>query len=355
MVFLDHLNTMIANFSVTHSQAFDNFIKKHLKIENFSIVPLAGDASSRKYYRVSKGEQSWVLMEWEAFANPDQFPFISIQRYCKANDIDVPEIFAFDQKTGLFILGDLGDLTLERRFWEFSNQENIIPFYKATLDELIALHRLVLQPHKDSDCTAYQIAFDVDKFVWEMNYTYKNLFQILCPQQLTEKQETDLQKEFLNIATTLANLPQVICHRDFHSRNVMIKGEKIILIDFQDARLGPPQYDLVSLVHDSYVTLSEQSQKELIEYYLKEFPEALKMFSSRQEFMRYFTLQTLQRCFKACGTFAAILNQRGDKRYLKHLPHTLSKVTAALKELNQFPMITSLINNLELPQIEKWP
>jgi aminoglycoside/choline kinase family phosphotransferase len=346
---------MIANFSVTHSKVFDDFIKKHLKIENFSVVPLTGDASTRKYYRVTLKNQSWILMEWEPFQNPAQFPFISIQNYWAEHNIQVPEIIAYNAELGLFLLEDLGDLTLERKFGEFSNQENILPFYKATLDQLITLHRLILQPHKDSDCTAFQIAFDTEKFSWELNYTFKNLFQILCPQKLTEQQEAQLQAEFTEIAQTLAGLPQVICHRDFHSRNVMIKAEKIVLIDFQDARKGPPQYDLVSLVHDSYVTLTEQSQNALIDYYLKNFPEVLKMFESREDFMHYFTLQTLQRCFKACGTFAAILNQRGDRRYLKHLPHTLAKVRAALKELDCYPMISMIVKNLQLPQIEKWP
>jgi hypothetical protein len=346
---------MVDKVTETHSKIFDDFIKKHLKIEKFRVTPLTGDASSRKYYRINLGAKTWILMEWEAFQNPEKFPFISIQEYWQKKNINVPSIFAYDEDQGLFILEDLGDDTLERCFWDASKQEDSLPYYRATLDQLITLHRLMLLPHKDTDCTAYGIAFDVEKFTWELNYTYKNLFQILCPQTLTEKQEAALQAEFHMVAETLAQLPQVICHRDFHSRNVMIKDDKTILIDFQDARRGPPQYDLVSLVHDSYVTLSDKNQQVLIDYYLENFPEALKMFSSRKEFMHYFTLQTLQRCFKACGTFAAILNQRGDRRYLKYLPHTLPKVKAALAELKTFPMMSSLIENLQLPHIEKWP
>jgi aminoglycoside/choline kinase family phosphotransferase len=135
----------------------------------------------------------------------------------------------------------------------------------------------------------------------------------------------------------------------------MIKGERIYFIDFQDARLGPPQYDLVSLVHDSYVQLSDENAQKLIDYYLEQFPEALKMFKDKKDFMHFFHLQMLQRCFKACGTFAAVLNQRGDKRYLKYLPHTLKKVNAALAELKDYPTIAGMVKNLKLPQIEKWP
>lgn len=346
---------MMANFSVLHPKEFDDFIKKHLNLDSFTILPLAGDASTRKYYRVINDLKTWVLMEWEAFSTPEKYPFISIQKHFEKHGIYSPSIIAFDQERGLFLLEDLGDLTLERKFGEFSQQDSVLPFYQVTLDNLIKLHRLYLDKKNIPHCTAYGVAFDVEKFSWELNYTLKNLFTILCPHNLNAEQEKALQNEFTKIAQTLAGLPQVLCHRDFHSRNIMIKGERIYFIDFQDARLGPPQYDLVSLVHDSYVQINSKNIQGLIEYYLEHFPEALTMFAGKDEFMHYFNLQTLQRCFKACGTFAAVLNQRGDNRYLKYLPHTLKKVKAALGELNEFPMMSLLVENLKLPQIEKWP
>jgi N-acetylmuramate 1-kinase len=346
---------MVAQISTDYPKVFDELIQKHLSINDYSVVPLAGDASSRRYYRVVKGNQSWVLMEWEPFQNADQFPFISIQKHLHENGIGVPEILGIDAQKGLFLLEDLGDLTLERRFWEFQKQDSVIPFYQVTLDLLVSLHRKSLDKTQWPRCTAYGVQFDVEKLSWELNYTYKNLFTILCPNKFSENDQTALQKEFMLLAKTLADAPQVLCHRDFHSRNIMIKGDRIYFIDFQDARLGPPQYDLVSLVHDSYVQLSDEHIHELITYYMTIFPEVLTLFKTKENFMHYFYLQMLQRCFKACGTFAAILNQRGDRRYLKHLPHTLNKVRFALAQTNEFPMMKKLIDQLQLPQIEKWP
>jgi N-acetylmuramate 1-kinase len=346
---------MVAHLTTDTPKAFTEFITKNLKIENFSVLPLAGDASSRRYYRVVKNNQSWVLMEWDAFQNPENFPFISIQKHLHVHQINVPEIIAFDEKQGLFLLEDLGDLTLERRFWEFLKQDKVLPFYQVTLDFLVKLHKLYLDPKNRHLCTAYQVQFDVEKFTWELNYTFKNLFTQLCPHQLSETQVAELQNEFSSLARTLAEAPQVLCHRDFHSRNIMIKGDKIYFIDFQDARLGPPQYDLVSLVHDSYVKLNPENIKSLIQYYLKHFPEVLTLYKNETEFMKYFHLQTLQRCFKASGTFAAILNQRNDGRYLKYLPHTIDKVRQALQHTPQFKNIKLLVDQLKLPQVEKWP
>ena len=346
---------MVAQISAEYPKVFDELIQKNLSITDYSIVPLAGDASSRRYYRVVKGNQSWVLMEWTAFQNPDDFPFISIQRHLHNSQIGVPAIIGMDEQKGLFLLEDLGDLTLERRFWEFSKQDSIMPFYRVTLDLLVKLHRQSLDKTQWSRCTAYGVQFDTEKFTWELNYTFKNLFSLLCPHQLSEKEQLALQKEFGFLAQTLADAPQVLCHRDFHSRNIMIKGDRIYFIDFQDARLGPAQYDLVSLVHDSYVTLDDEHIESLINYYLSIFPEALVQFKTRENFMHYFYLQMLQRCFKACGTFAAILNQREDRRYLKYLPHTLSKVKTALSKTTDFPVMKKLVDQLQLPQIEKWP
>ncbi|MBY0386427.1 phosphotransferase [bacterium] len=346
---------MVAQITTTYPAAFDEFIRGQLSIDGYSLVPLAGDASTRRYYRLVKGSQSWVLMEWEPFENPERFPFLSIQKHLAAAGIGVPEIIGFDEKKGLFLLEDLGDLTLERRFWEFLKQDNVLPFYQVTLDLLIQFHRQSLDPKQKSKCTAYGVQFDVEKLSWELNYTFKNLFTQLCPHQLNSNELELLNKEFLTLAQTLAQAPQVLCHRDFHSRNIMIKGDRIYFIDFQDARLGPPQYDLVSLVHDSYVQLSAANIQSLIDYYLKHFPEALTLFKSEKEFMHYFYLQMLQRCFKACGTFAAIFNQRNDSRYLKYLPHTLLKVKESLTHLSDYKMIKKLVDQLQLPQIEKWP
>lgn len=344
---------MMAQFIIEEDSQLNEFVRKSLRLKEFSIFPLAGDASSRKYYRVSSGDDTWVLAKWEPVAQPEKYPFISIQKHLHDNHINVPKIFAADYANGLYLQEDLGDLTLERKFWENLHQENVIPFYKVTLDQLALLHRLSLDKSHYAQCTAYSVRFDTEKFKWEMNYTLTHLFKTFL--QIPSIDEEGLQKEFEALASTLAHIPSVLTHRDFHSRNLMIKGNKIYFIDFQDARMGPPQYDLVSLVHDSYVQLSDSSQHALVDYYLQVFPEALSLYKNKKEFLHYFNLQMLQRCFKACGTFAAINAQRGDPRYLKYLPHTLGKVHSALEGIDDYPLIKKLVREIQLPDLESWP
>src|SRR5690606_10364646 len=134
-----------------------------------------------------------------------------------------------------------------------------------------------------------------------------------------------------------------ICHRDYHSRNVMIKFGKAHVIDFQDARMGPIQYDLVSLVHDSYVDMDDQLRDDVLEYYLAQATQYRAAPISRDHFFQIFRVQMLQRCFKACGSFASFYNMREDTRYLKYLPGTLKKVAMTLDAFPQYRTFKSLI------------
>jgi N-acetylmuramate 1-kinase len=309
----------------------ENFLQKTLSFKDIKILPLAGDASTRKYYRIVHSEESWVLMKWEPF-NPEEYPFLSVLQHFAQNGVQVPKVVGMAPEEGLVLLEDLGDLTLERRFWENQNQETVIFFYKMALDEIVKIHGRATQ--NKSNCTAFKIQFDTEKLLWELNYGKDNLIEGVLKADLSPKVQSELQNIFLDICETLHREPKVICHRDYHSRNLMIKLDKMFVIDFQDARMGPIQYDLVSLFRDSYVELEDQTVAELMNYYLDSSKEFLPQNFSRSQFDRIYELQSLQRCFKACGSFASFYHQRGDKRYLKYLTPTLKRV---FKCLNQFP------------------
>lgn len=341
---------MTPTFKIPKQSLFESFIEQSLSIKEFSIEPLAGDVSMRQYYRVHTEDQSWVLMDWEPVSNLESFPFLSIQKYLAEKYINVPEIYNINPKEGFFLIEDLGDLTLERKFWELYNPVNVMPYYHAAIDQLCKLHRLIFQGDPKDSCSAYSIQFDNEKFIWEMNYTRKNLLQGLSHIELTDNEEKQLQEEFKDISKQLTQLPQVICHRDYHSRNIMLKREKVYMIDFQDARLGPPQYDLVSLLHDSYIKTSIETVNSYIDYYLDKMPEVANQFSSKDEFVQFFELQTIQRCFKACGTFSFVYLDRGDQRYLRYLPRTIKKVKKALSKFNKYPLMAELMEKVKVPE-----
>lgn len=328
-----------------------DFLREAVQRPSVEILPLAGDASSRRYYRIVGSEQSWVLMKWEPFVDDGHYPFLSVLRHFKKHGVGVPEVKGMDAKLGLVLLEDLGDLTLERKFWETQDQTVIFPFYKMAIDELIKIHYRSTADH-DTTCTAFHIEFNTERLMWEMNYGREHLIEKLCGIGLTDAEQKELQRIFQEICQTLDEEPKLICHRDYHSRNLMVKLGKMRVIDFQDARLGPLQYDLVSLLKDSYVSLTTELSQQLLDYYLEERRKYVPGVLDREAFMKIYGLQTLQRCFKACGSFASFYNLRQDTRYLKYLAPTLQRVQQTLADFPEYSAFYEILQRRELTQCD---
>lgn len=119
----------------------------------------------------------------------------------------------------------------------------------------------------------------------------------------------------------------------------MIKLNKIFVIDFQDARMGPIQYDLVSLLKDSYVDIPDSYAEKMLQYYFSN----TQFLKSRDSFNRIYEMQSVQRCLKACGSFASFMNARGDRRYLKYLPATLKHVMRSLEYFPEYKILKDVL------------
>lgn len=328
-------------------EPYFSFVTNSLGTEDLQVFQLAGDASNRRYLRIVQDERSWVLMVWEPFVDDEKYPFLSVLNHFQHFGVQVPKVIAKSPEKGFILLEDLGDLTLERKFWESQNQELAIPYYRQALDELIKIHYNSSDrsgANKKLDCTAFHVSFDTEKLLWELNYCRKHLLETFCALSLSESESKMLDDQFHSIASRLAAEPKFITHRDYHSRNLMIKLGKMRVIDFQDARMGPIQYDLVSLIRDSYVNISEPIAQGLLEYYLLRRGEFKVPRVELEHFKMMYELQTVQRCFKACGSFASFFNMRRDTRYLKYLPKTLTTVRGSL---SFFPEYKDFFNLLE--------
>lgn len=315
------------------------FLEKSLKKSDFKIIQLAGDASTRKYYRIVVDNQSLVLMKWEPF-DPNKYPFISVLNHFAKANVHVPKIIDMSASDGLVLLEDLGDLTLERKFWEQKEPENSLAYYKLAIDEIIKIHYPASE--LKNSCTAFDIEFNTEKFVWEMNYGKDNLIKGVLGHALSSKADSEIVGIFNKISETLHKEPKFISHRDYHSRNLMIKFDKMCVIDFQDARMGPVQYDLVSLIKDSYVDIPDGYGQKILDYYFERAKEYKQVFD-RTHFDYIYELQSIQRCFKACGSFASFFHQRDDRRYLKYLTPTLKKVIKSLAGFPEFKTFTNLL------------
>ena len=325
---MDSLTPFICSFLDTHELS----LKPPRESSHFNIESLRGDASTRRYYRVTCEGRSWILQEWEDPDDSSFKPFLSIQKHWIENSIGVVKVVSTDESRGLILMEDLGDQTLEKCFWGSGKTELFLDFYKKALDELILIQSLIFKNPQKKSCTAYQVEFSVKKFLDELNFTKKHFFEIFLKVTPDKKTDYRLDQIFINLCESLYKSPQVVCHKDYHSRNMMIRDDQMAIIDFQDALLAPPVYDLVSLFKDSYIHLDTGHIEILMNYYLENFPHFSDLNMDKEEFYNYFDLQVIQRCFKVCGTFSGFKNIKNDQRYLKYIPETANHVVEFLKK-----------------------
>lgn len=327
-----------------------NWIIKSKSIESVTRIP--GDASTRKYYRVVSNLQSYIVMRTEPF--PDQgngLPFLSVQRHLSNSGVDVPQVLDVDSERGFILLEDLGDTTLLRKLQEIGTSSEERQLYERVIDSLVQL-QVEASPngkkHKEKKLEAFKLRFDYEKLMWEINFTVENFYQLYLKRNLTAKFQKVIADCFGRICSFIAEQPTVLSHRDFHSRNIMIphtpgSQERLVMIDFQDARMGPAQYDLASLLKDSYYQLEDSQIGLLIDYYIKRFEALSGKKLDRTHFYTVFDLMSVQRNFKAIGSFASFMNKRGDSSYLKYIGNTFENIRRILLK---YPQYSELRENL---------
>ena len=193
-------------------------------------------------------------------------PFANVCELLQQMPLPVPAILDHADALGILALRDLGDVTLQAHLGAATPSEHAA-LYREAVSLIEQLQRRGAELAADR-YVPYRIAFDVEKLTWELNFFVKHFLEGYRGITLTAAERAALDEEWAAIASELASEPRVLCHRDYHSRNLMFCDGSLHIIDFQDARLGPDTYDLVSLLRDSYVDLTDQQVEDLIAYFL---------------------------------------------------------------------------------------
>src|SRR5205823_14703577 len=215
-------------------------------------------------------------------------------------DVPVPTLHYYDTAAGLLYLEDLGDLTLAAATQEATSPDTAL-LYRQAIDVLIRIHLKASFP-VDPQCLAFSRAFDVPLLMWEFDHFIEYGIEKRAGVNLPEGERHSIRTEMRKIAELLAGQPRVFTHRDYHSRNLMLLEDRLRVIDFQDALLGPASYDLASLLRDSYLSLPEELIEELVVPYLEVRAKA-GVSLDRVQFMRLFEMTRIQRNLKAAGRF----------------------------------------------------
>ena len=285
------------------------------------VVPLTGDASDRRYYRILTAHGTPFVLALHATAfDVNTLPFANVARLFERMPVPIPKILGHADDIGVLALEDLGDVTLQAHLGAASSSEHSALYRQAVA--LIATLQSRGADLESPEYLPYRIAFDVEKLTWEMEFFTKHFIEAYRGVVISSNVREALREEFSAVIEELAAEPRVLCHRDYHSRNLMYHQDRLYIIDFQDARMGPDTYDLVSLLRDSYVDLPEETVSDLIAYFL-----ALKGVTGMEEvFRERFDLMALQRNLKALGTFGYQTTARRNPVYIQYIPRTLRYV-----------------------------
>ena len=329
----------------------DDFLKLAVKqIEKkdchgkLKIIPLAGDASLRRYFRVQLGGVSRVLMLAKPF-NQDSSDFLLVRQLLEENKVPVPTLFGVSDKQGAIFLEDLGDATMLHALENIKNKDEEMECYKTAVRVMLGIHQNVKPSMRRSKkIQGFSLAFDEQKLMWEVNFTMENFFQKFLKRTIAPKHEKIIQDSFVDICRELAKEPRVFTHRDFHSRNLMVVGVRgMITIDFQDARMGLRQYDLASLLRDSYYQLDEASVYGLVDFYSDELKNNWDESLDKKNFVRLFDLMSVQRNFKAIGSFASFYVDRGNPGYLRFIGNTFENIRRNLFKFPEYRELRELL------------
>ncbi|HEU4685058.1 MAG TPA: phosphotransferase [Nitrospira sp.] len=319
-----------------------------------TLTALAGDASNRRYFRIGLtggGPASLILMqlaEPEAFKQSEEavsgaihqiaeLPFLNVRSHLAKAGVSVPELYYDDQAAGLLYLEDFGDLTLSDAS-RTAAPDVIETRYRAAVDILVRMQVRATSP-VDSGCLAFHRSFDVPLLMWEFDHFLEYGIAARQGKPMADNDARAIRDEFRKIAELLAGQPRVFVHRDYHSRNLMVDGDRLGVIDFQDALMGPSTYDLASLLRDAYIALDDGLIDRLIDHYLDRLSAEHQLPTGRESFRRLFDLTSIQRNLKAAGRFVYIDRVKANPKFLADIPRTLGYVK---RNLQQYPELSAL-------------
>ncbi|MFH1729166.1 MAG: phosphotransferase [Pseudomonadota bacterium] len=342
--------------------SFEQIKQQTRDSDRFILSKLQGDASSRQYYRLQDKNtfSSLIIMLLpENFQNSDegvvankiedevnttyQLPFIIVQDVLKKSSVYVPEIYSFIPDERILTLEDLQDTTLQL-YLDMNNNNEIELWYERCIGQMLSMHNYATDLCNESKNIVYQKRFDKELFHWEfMHFSEYGLCTARCLSRDNEhpnqSEQNKLNYIYHDISNILSNEPVVFTHRDFHSRNLMIKNNRLFNIDFQDALMAPATYDLASLLFDAYVKVPKNLIESMIWLYHKES----KINSSARHFRKVVDLTAIHRTLKAAGRFEFIRIEKGNDTLVSYIKPALENAITVLKKYKEYEFLHDMI------------
>ncbi len=309
--------------------------------QNADIAPLAGDASMRKYQRLGAGTdgRGAVLMDADPALGNDVEPFLRITTYLRSIALSAPEIFLADEKNGLLLIEDLGDDLFARFVLDDPASEQ--PLYEAATDVLLSLHSSAPPPLEPYD-TNLMTRMAALAFDW---------YQCGAHAAVDQRAKTAFESAFSALLDTHIGAPSVLIQRDYHAENLLWLPDRdgvarVGLLDYQDALLGHPAYDLVSLLKDARRDVPAQIERDMIARYVAHSA------ADEAAFKNAYHVLGLQRNLRILGVFARLSMHFGKPSYIDLIPRVWDHVQRDLAEPVNAPVAEILRRALPAPSPE---
>ncbi|KFZ36934.1 aminoglycoside phosphotransferase [Shewanella mangrovi] len=305
---------------------------------------ISGDASFRRYFRVSHAEQHYIVAD----SPPDKVdnrPFIAIATAYADADIPVPKIVAINETAGFILQQDLGDTQL----LSLLTLDNVLSWYRKALALLPSIAQV--RTSALGNLPDYDASFVERELAIFPQWLLEHHWQL----SLSAAEQQLLDKVFSLLTENALAQPKVGMHRDFHSRNLMVVGDELTVIDFQDAVIGPLTYDAVSLLRDCYVRWPDAVVDELRQAFYQQCQQqgSIDLSVTVDVFNRWFDLMGIQRHIKAAGIFARLLHRDGKSGYIKDIPLTLQYIVDISRRYSELSEFADWVATKLLPLVEK--
>jgi aminoglycoside/choline kinase family phosphotransferase len=304
----------------------------------YKILPIAGDASFRKFYRFVLNNNSKIIVSSKKEKYENLLAYSAINKFLRQNKILTPKLFAHDYPKGIIVIEDFGDISFYK---VLLRQKRKLTTYKKLIDLLLKIQKIkakskikniIGKPHVINKYSNKYLHKESDLF-----------FDWYLPLFLDKKKVLKVKKKTKKILSLLynsLNFPNsCFVHRDYHAQNLMKVGSKIGVIDSQDALIGNPAYDLVSLIDDVRIKTSRKLKDQIYSYYLKRTFKTYRINSKK--FSEDFNILSVQRSLKIIGIFSRLFIRDKKNKYLKLIPYTWqllemrmnSEIFSKLKEI----------------------
>jgi len=285
----------------------------------FKILSIAGDASFRTFYRLALNKSSKIIVLAKKEKYQNLVAYSSINKFLNNNKILTPKLYAHNYPKGIIVIEDFGDLSFYKILLK---KKNKLPIYRKLVDLLLKIQKIKPKIKIKNINNGSHI---IDKYSNKYLFKESNLFfDWYLPLFLNKKKVSNIKKRTNKILSKLYKKLNFsnshFVHRDYHAQNLMKVGKKIGVIDSQDALIGNPAYDLVSLIDDVRIKTSIKLKNQIYSYYLKKTSNIYK--NNSKKFLEDFKILSVQRNLKIIGIFSRLFIRDKKKQYLKFIPYT---------------------------------